>query len=202
MKRYDRAYFDRWYRDPQRRVHGRADVERKARLVLGVAEQLLGRPVRSVLDVGCGEGRWQPVLQRLRPGSRYAGVDSSEYAVRRYGRRRNLRLGGFGGLGDLGLEGPYDVIVCADVLHYVPDDELRRGVPALASLLGGVAYLEAFTAEDEIVGDLAGFQRRPAERYRRLLRRAGLAPLGLYCWAGSELVDDLTSLERACPARG
>jgi SAM-dependent methyltransferase len=178
-------------------VRGRADLERTVRFAVGVAEHLLGRAVRSVLDVGCGEGRWQPVLQRLRPGSRYAGVDASEYVVRRFGRRRNIRLGSFGRLDEVGLDGPFDLVVCADVLHYVPGPELRRGLAVLAPLTGGVAYLETYAREDEIAGDLHGFQRRSAARYRALFRAAGLAPVGLHCYAGSELAWGLAALERA-----
>jgi hypothetical protein len=54
-KLYDRAYFDRWYRDPRTRIHVRAAVERKVALAVATTEYLLQRPLRSVLDVGCGE---------------------------------------------------------------------------------------------------------------------------------------------------
>src|SRR5512132_2009708 len=77
MKSYDQAYFERWYRDPADRVSTRASLERKVRMAVGVAEFLLGRPIRTVLDVGCGEAPWFPVLRRLRPRIRYTGVDSS-----------------------------------------------------------------------------------------------------------------------------
>src|SRR5207342_233424 len=139
MKRYDRGYFERWYHDEGTRVHVTGSLERKVRLAVHAAEYFLERPIRSVLDVGCGEAPWQPLLHRLRPGVRYAGVDSSEYAVKRFGRRRNIRLGSFGSLGTLGLEGPFDLIVCADVLHYVDGRELAPGLEAIADLLGGVA---------------------------------------------------------------
>jgi len=71
-------------------------VARKVRLVVGIAESLLERPIRSVLDVGCGEGAWRAHLRRLRPAVRYTGVESSAYAVRRFGRRRGIRQGTFG----------------------------------------------------------------------------------------------------------
>src|SRR5690606_27892886 len=51
-KRYDREYFDRWYR--RAGIGQPSEVAREARYVLATAEHLLDRPARSVLDVGCG----------------------------------------------------------------------------------------------------------------------------------------------------
>ena len=92
-KRYDAEYFRRWYHDPRRRVIVPSAVARKVRLVVGIAEALLERPIRSVLDVGAGEGAWRGHLRRLRPRVRYVGVESSEYAVERFGRARGLVRG-------------------------------------------------------------------------------------------------------------
>jgi SAM-dependent methyltransferase len=194
-KRYDRAYFERWYRDPRTRIHLRATVARKVRLALHAAEYLNQRPVRSVLDVGCGEAPWQPVLARLRPGIRYAGVDSSGYAVHRFGRARGIRLGRFDELGGLGLVGPFDLVVCSDVLHYVPAPELRRGLEALAGLLGGVAWIEVFTSTDSILGDFREMKRRPPAFYERLFREVGLVHCGLYCFVRRDFGLGLTAFE-------
>jgi SAM-dependent methyltransferase len=196
-KRYDRAYFDRWYRRPGRRVRTGAELARTAAMVVAVTEWVLGRRLRSVLDVGCGEGPWQPALQRLRPGSRYAGVDPSAYAVGRFGRRRNLRLGRFDELSGLGLAGPYDLVVCADVLHYLGAAELARGLPMLGDLVGGVAYVQAYTRADDVEGDMRGFRRRSAGAYRRLLRGVGLVPIGAGCWAAGAHAGRLAALECA-----
>ena len=201
-KLYDRAYFDRWYRDPRHTVVHRGVLARRVQLAVAAAEYLLERPIRTVLDVGCGEAPWRALLRQARPAVRYVGVDSSAYAVRRFGRRRNLRLGTLGGLGRLGLEGPFDLIVCSDVLHYVPTAEARRGLKAIARLLGGVAFLELFAAEDETEGDDLGFQRRSAATYRRLFREAGLIHLGLHCYAGRMLRDELITFERGWGTSG
>ena len=195
-KRYDRDYFERWYRDPATRIHVGVMVERKVRLALAAAEYLIQRPVRSVLDVGCGEGPWQPILARLRPGLRYIGVDSSEYAVQRFGRRRNLRLGNFGGLGALGLEGPFDLIVCSDVLHYVPAGELRRGLRVLAGLLEGMAWIELFTRPDLIAGDFHEMKRRSPAFYDRQFHAAGLVHCGLYGFVREDFAPGVTAFER------
>lgn len=195
-KAYDAHYYARWYHDPARRVITPAAVARKVRLVVGIAEALLERPVRSVLDVGCGEAPWRAHLRRLRPGVRYIGVESSEYAVRRYGARRGIVHGTFGSLGRLGLAGPFDLIVVCDVLHYVPEGELGPGLAALAALLGGVTYLEAYTTEDAIEGDRAAWHHRSAEVYRRQFRRARLAHVGMHCYVGEALAASTAALER------
>lgn len=192
-KRYDRAYFDQWYRD--RRIGSPADLARTVALAVAVTEQVLARPLRSVLDVGAGEGRWQPVLRRLRPTVRYAGVDGSAWAVARWGRRRNLRLGAIVALDQLGLDGPFDLIVAADMLHYLPGSVLRRGIDQIVALLGGVAFLPTFTAQDEIEGDRAEFQRRTATTYRRVFAKAGLIPLGMHAWTLRARRQEFADLE-------
>jgi len=195
-KQYDRAYFERWYRDDRTRVHARGALERKVHFAVAATEHLLERPIRSVLDVGCGEGVWQPLIHAMRPAARYAGVDSSEYAVRRFGRRRNLRLGTFGTLGEIGLEGPFDLIVCSDVLHYVPSAEIPRGLEVLAEMLTGVAFIEVFTGADRIEGDLHEMKPRRPSLYDRWFSEAGLVHCGLYCFVRADFAAGITAFER------
>lgn len=195
-KAYDEAYFRKWYHDPARRVIRPAAVARKVHLVTAIAESLLERPIRSVLDVGCGEGAWRAHLRRLRPAVRYVGVESSAYAVRRFGRARGIVQGSFGTLGSLALDGPFDLVVVCDVLHYVPEGELAPGFAAIASLLGGVAYLEAYTTDDEIEGDRGDWHHRSPETYLRQFRRARLQHVGMHCYVGEALVDRTAALER------
>jgi len=195
-KQYDARYFERWYRRSSVGVGGREFVARKVRLAVAAAEYLLGRRIERVLDVGCGEGAWRAHLKQLRPRVTYTGVDSSEYAVRRYGRTRNLRRAGMGELETADLVGPYDLVVCADVLHYVPTAAVRRGLEAMHLLCGGVAFIEAFTSADAIEGDRAAFQKRTPAAYRTLFREAGFVPLALHLYATRELSRTLVALER------
>jgi SAM-dependent methyltransferase len=195
-KQYDRAYFDRWYRRSRVGVGEREFVERKVRLAVAAAEFVLARRIRTVLDVGCGEGAWRPILRRLRPRVEYLGFDSSEYAVRRFGRRRNLRRAALGEMGFVGLRGPFDLVVCADVLHYVRSTEARAGLAALAPLVGGVAFLEAFTSADEIDGDHAELQDRTPAVYRKFFDEAGLVPIGLHLYVTHKTAATLVALER------
>lgn len=197
MKSYDRAYFERWYRDPADRVSTRESLTRKVRMAVGVAEYLLGRPIRTVLDVGCGEAPWQPILAKLRPTARYMGVDSSSYVIERFGAGRNIKLGAVGELGRMRLPRNIDLVVCADVLQYLPERDVARGLAAMRRLLGGVAYIEAFAAEDEMEGDRDGWHERSAAAYRRLFRRAGLTLCGPNCYVDVERFDTLNAFEHA-----
>jgi SAM-dependent methyltransferase len=194
-KQYDRAYFDRWYRG-RNRVHGEGEVRRKVTLALATAEYFLRRPVRTVLDVGCGEGAWLPHLRALRPRLSYLGIDPSDYAVERFGQERNIRKGAFGALGSLRLKASYDLVICSDVLHYVPEADIAAGIDEIVKLLDGLAFLEVLTKEDDIIGDLQGLVKRPALWYRKTFARAGLVQVGAYCWVGPTLEDSVSALER------
>jgi SAM-dependent methyltransferase len=200
VKRYDQAYFDRWYRHPDHRIGSRADLERSVALAVALAEAVLGRNITSVLDVGAGEGRWQPVLRRLRPVARYLGIEPSAWAVARWGRRRGLIRGDLDAVPDLAVGGPFDLVVCADVLHYLPTPALRRGLRRLAPVVDGLAWCPTFTADDAIAGDHRGFQRRRADTYRRAFGEAGLVPVGMHGWVPRGKLGDLADLER--PPRG
>jgi SAM-dependent methyltransferase len=194
-KSYDEAYFTKWYRDPRTRVHSPDSVRRKIRMAAGVAEYFLGRKLRSVLDIGAGEGVWGTELRRMRPGLRYVGVDPSEWVVARHGRRRSIRLGSFEELPTLQLGRDYDLIVCADMLQYVATDALKRGVRHIASLLGGVAFLEAYTTGDDMEGDLEDWHPRSKSQYRRIFADAGLVACGVHCYLNPDVSANAVELE-------
>ena len=193
-KHYDRRYFEHWYRDQG--IHDTRRLARKVALAVAVAEHHLERPLRSVLDIGCGEGAWRAPLLKLRPKLRYLGFDSSEYAVARHGTRRNLHLARFGDFAWLRPCAPVDLLVCSDVLHYLSGRELAQGLPGLAELCGGIAFLETFAAEDEFEGDTEGFQPRKAAWYRRRLEAQGFTALGSHCWLAPSLAGTASALER------
>ena len=196
-KRYDAAYFQRWYRDGG--IGGRQRLARKVALALATAEYHLERPVRSVLDIGCGEGAWRAPLLKLRPKASYLGFDGSEYAVQRYGRSRNVHLARFGDFELLRPCAPVDLLVCSDVLHYLDARELDRGLSGLADLCGGVAFLETFTQRDAAEGDEHEFRNRSAAFYRKRFEALGFRQLGSHCWLSPALAGSATELETARP---
>lgn len=179
-KRYDRTYFDKWYRSRSHRVHEPGDVRRKVALAVATAEYFLHRPIENVLDVGCGEGAWSTHLRALRRNVDYVGLDESDYVVERFGKQRNISRGSFGDLRK--WQGSFDLVVCSDVLHYIGEREVQRGLPHLERLTGGLAFIEVLTSDDEIIGDTEGLVRRPAAWYRRMFASAGLLQAGAYSW--------------------
>jgi len=196
---YDKAYFDKWYRSRHHRVRTPAQIRRIVAFTLAAAEYVLDRPVRTVLDVGAGEGHWQPALKRLRPSLTYVGVEPSPYAVERYGKRRGLRLGSVETLTDLHLHERYqegfDLVICCGVLNYVRTDALGSALDQLALHTSGVAWLELFTAHDEIEGDIATMHPKTAAWYRKRLATAGLVPCGLHLYAPADRAAALAALE-------
>jgi SAM-dependent methyltransferase len=192
VKRYDRAYFDKWYRG-RSAVNTTGEVRRKVALAIAEAEYFLHRPLRSVLDVACGEGAWFGHVKALRPRASYRGMDPSDYAVAAFGRKRRIEKGS---LRDVArLKGMFDLVVCADALHYIDDGEIIDALPGLAAVAGGVMWLEVLTREDAIVGDIEGLIRRPAAWYREVFAGAALTPVGTYLWLAPALRDEAASLE-------
>jgi hypothetical protein len=105
-----------------------------------------------------------------------------------------------------GASPPFDLVVCSDVLHYVPTRELAPGLATLARWIGGgVLFLEFFTSRDETEGDAEAFQARTPAAYARALQRAGLVHLGLHCYVGAKVKREIMAMERgwaAPPVRG
>lgn len=194
MKSYDKAYFDRWYRS-KGRVITPSLIRRKVHMTVGIAEHLLERPIRSVLDIGCGEGSWLKPLRAVRPSVQYLGLDSSEYASKTFGKRRNIHLARFGDTAEVIGETQFDLVVCSDVLHYIEEPELEKGLAAIANATRGIAFLELLTREDDPSGDLRGFKLRPAAWYAQRFIGAGLVACGMQCYAGPQSVVHASALD-------
>jgi SAM-dependent methyltransferase len=165
-------------------------------MAVSIAEYFLRRAIRNVIDIGCGEAPWFVHLQELRPRVRYIGYDPGDYAVEQFGASRNVRRGAFGEIAALNVRERFDLVVCADVLHYLQDEEIRNGLPALVRLMRGAAFLEVLTREDDVVGDTLGLIRRPAAWYREVFTNAGLTSVGPYTCIGKRLAESSTALER------
>ena len=193
-KQYDRAYFDKWYRSE--RFGSRASLERKVRYAVASAEYLLQRPVRSVLDVGCGEGAWQVARRVGRTPAMWASIPA-RMPSGATGRDASLcsaasatsTNSAYGTRSDL-------VVVCVDVIPYVTNGDAKRGLQAIGRRVTGVALIELFTVTDDFEGDVHGYHRRSPSTYRRWFQAAALERIGPNLFAGAELLDQLTTFER------
>ena len=90
----------------------------------------------------------------------------------------------------------FDLVVCADVLHYLHEAEIQRGLPAFVKLIRGAAFVEVLTGEDAVVGDTIGLIRRPASWYRNLFAGSSLAQVAPFFWIAPKLAADAAALER------
>ena len=194
QKVYNKAYFEHWYRGK----HAQDDkaLARKVALAVAMAELHIARPIRSVLDIGCGEAPWRKHLLKLRPKLHYQGIDASEYVVQRFGKTRNIALATFGQLQQLRIGPPVDLLICSDVMHYIPSTELKRGLEGFSELCFGVAYMHVFCREDKITGDFNGFIARNAKLYRTLFEQAGFIALGSHCYLSPQCESPVSALER------
>jgi SAM-dependent methyltransferase len=197
VRQYDQRYFDKWYRNPRYRVKTSQELARQVAFVVGAAEHMLGRTVRTVLDVGCGEGNWLAPLRRLRPRVQYTGVDASEYVVRRFGARRHIRLGTIDSLDRMRLRTDYDLILCVGMLNYLSAPQLERGLAQVYDRAGGLVYLELFASTDRgVFGDTMGAKLRSPAWYRTRIRDARFVSCGMHCFVPDWLREHTSAMER------
>ena len=165
--RFDKAYYDRFYRNPGTRAMTPADARRQAAFVAAFLRHLR-IPVRRIVDLGCGVGTTLRALGREFPGARLQGVEWSDYLCETYGWTP-------GSVEDYRDRHPYDLVVCHDVLGYLDDDACARAIANIAALSRGAAYVSVITADDAGAYDVdrtdSAQTLRPAAWYRRRLAR-------------------------------
>lgn len=183
---FDKGYYDRFYRDPKTRVHGRKEVRILGDFVSAYLRHLR-LDIRRVLDLGCGLGYWQQVIARSYPQANYTGVELSEYLCETMGWEQ-------GSVVDYRSKKPADLVICQGVLQYLNRNQAMDAIANLAQLSGSALYLEALTSED--LRQSCDPQRtdtkvhlRSASWYRKQLREHFL-PLGggLFVRQDSEVV--------------
>jgi predicted TPR repeat methyltransferase len=196
--RFGKAFYDRYYRNRRTRVVTKAEMSRRAALIVAFTRHV-ELPVRRILDAGCGLGLMQGPLLHGLPGARYTGLEPSDYLCERYGWER-------GSLATWTDRRPFDLVVCYDVLQYLDDGEAGLAMRALARLCSGVLHFSALTREDW--RDYCDRRRtdrrvhmRGADWYLSRLRPAFInAGCGMFIRRGAPL--HLWSLERLPLASG
>lgn len=168
-RRFDRAYYRRFYEDRRTAVGSAAATARLCGFVAAYV-RYLGLPVRSVLDLGCGLGWWRPALKAHWPRASYLGVEFSTYLCERHGWTHGSAV-------DFDPGRQFDLVICQGVLQYLDDRAAASALRNLARLCRSALYLEALTQRDwrqnvdRRVTDGA-VNLRPGVWYRRRLARA------------------------------
>lgn len=170
-RRFDKAYYDRFYRDPATRAVTPAAARRQAAFIAAYL-RYLEVPVDRIADIGCGVGTTLRALARQYPRADTVGVEVSDYLCQRYGWTA-------GSVVDFASAAPFDLVICNDVLAYLNAADCARAITNLASLTCGALFLSVLTTDDADRIDTARTDPRQTPRaaawYRRRLDRHFLA---------------------------
>ena len=140
FRRFDEAYYQRFYEDPNTRVVSPEEHAALAEFVFAFA-RWNNHEIKSMLDIGAGVGLWQDSLKQLVPDAKYTGTEVSLAMCKKHGflnrdiaRWRDRKK--------------HDLIVCQGVLQYLPDPDVAPAVANIAAMSRGLVYLEITTRGD------------------------------------------------------
>ena len=189
--RFDKAYYDRYYRNPGTRVCSPGEVQRQGDFVAAYLRHL-EVPVRSVIDIGCGLGRLLSTLAEAFPKAHALGVESSAYLCAELGWES-------GALPDYPTHRQYDLVVCYDVLSYLEDDDAAEAIKTLGELTRQALYFGTLTLEDRELCDPVRTDTdvylRSNRWYRRRLGRH-FEPVGGGVWLRKPVQAFIWTLDR------
>ena len=190
---FDQSYYQRYYFNPRTAVTSRAEMKARARMIAACVTYA-GLPVRSILDAGCGVGLMRAPLLGALKGASYVGLELSEYLCQRYGWEQ-------GGVDTWRTRQRFDLVVCYDVMQYLPPAKARRALANLARWCRGALYFGALTLEDwehncdhTRTHKIAGL--RSGGWYRRQLAQ-WFQPLGCGVWLKRDLPLAIWDLDAA-----
>ena len=170
---FDADYYRRYYHQAETAVVTATMQRNEVAFVIAFCRHI-ELEITRFSDVGAGTGWWAREFAKRYPSCRYIETyDASESACRLYGHR-HVEIQKLGGRES-------DLVVCRDVLRYLPDAEAEKGIRRLARKCRGVLYLHVITSDDEIDedgSDMAGFFRSTSW-YRKRLRAAGFSDCGM-----------------------
>jgi hypothetical protein len=156
-RQFDAAYYERFYLDPSTRVSDDAQHERLVNGVVSFVEYF-GAPLRTVLDVGAGVGRWGSWLRKHRPGVKIVSTEMDPEICERYGHQRR-------DIARWKASRRFDLVICQGVLPYLDDDACAQALEHIAAMAGGFFYLEAITKRD--LAEVCDLERTDTTVFRR-----------------------------------
>jgi hypothetical protein len=170
---FDAGYYRRFYVDRETAVITPGMQRHEVAFVIAFCRHI-GLGIVRFTDVGAGTGWWaKEFRKRYRTCRHIETFDASEAACRLYGHRR---------VAAQKIGGPQsDLVVCRDVLRYLPARDAEEAIRRLARKCRGVLYLHVITSDDDIdedASDMSGFFRTVGW-YTRRLRRAGFRDCGM-----------------------
>jgi hypothetical protein len=140
FRRFDEAYYHRYYESPETRVVSPEEHAALARFVFEFA-RWNKIEIKSVLDVGAGIALWKRWIEQNAKEVAYHGTEVSPTMCKKYGlmqrdiaRWRDRKK--------------HDLIVCQGVLQYLPDPDVAPAVANIAAMSRGLLYLEVTTRFD------------------------------------------------------
>ena len=140
FRRFDEAYYHRFYENPATRVYSPEDHAHLSEFVFAFAKWNR-LEMKTVLDIGAGIGLWKNWIQKNEKGAKYTGTEVSQAMCKKHGyehrdiaRWRDRKK--------------YDLIVCQGVLQYLPDPDVAPAVANIAAMAKGLVYLEVTTRSD------------------------------------------------------
>jgi trans-aconitate methyltransferase len=137
--KFDAAYYDRFYRDPETRATTPQEQALQAQFIASYL-RYLDISVSQFIDIGCGLGALLGSLQQAFPEAVGTGVEVSRYLCEAYGWNHGSAV-------DYRSE-PQDLVICTDVLGYLADAACTKAINNLAKLTHSALYLSVITSED------------------------------------------------------
>ncbi len=137
---FNKAYYDRFYRNPRTRAASPAAAQRQAAFIVHFL-RYLEVPVKRLADIGCGLGDALNALSDEFPKAKAQGIEISSYLCEEYGWQQ-------GSVVDYHSAKPFDLVVCNDVIAYLDDKQCAKALTNLASLTKSAAFLGILTKED------------------------------------------------------
>jgi len=180
--------------DPATRVVTVGEMRSRAAVIASILRHVQ-IPVRRILDAGCGIGLLRKPFADLYPRASYSGLEASRYLCKRFGWMR-------GSVGDFAPRKPFDLVICYDVLQYLPDAAATRAIANLAKLTRASLYVAALTTEDWRENcDRSRTDRavhlRSAAWYRRRLKKS-FRYIGVGVWLRNDVAATLWAMEQPC----